>query len=211
VRSQQRQRRADEPAVGVAGDAVVRVVLEPAQHVPAIGQAGRADAVGDADAALVAEDAVRPAHDVAADVDVVAHELHGHVLRLVDGDERTRRAVVERRHGVVEVRGVADAGVDGGARLLVRRVGVADGRDDAGATRRRTASRPPSSSGAMVIMRSAPAVASRTSSNALRRDGPHAFRRQPADAHGVHERPLEVQPQQVRAAELAAAVRAACP
>ena len=55
--------------------------------------------------------------------------------RLIGGEQRTRQprlAMMERRHGVEQMRAEADAGVDGGTTLLVGGVRVAGRYDNAG-------------------------------------------------------------------------------
>ena len=124
-----RERAAGERAGLAAGDPVVDLHVEITQAVRAVVEPGARDGVGhERDPAL----RCLPHHrrSDGRDVHPVEDQLDDDVGPRKRGADDTRVAVVERAHGVEEVRHAPHAEVEGGVRLLGRGVRVTGGDGD---------------------------------------------------------------------------------
>ena len=110
---------AGEGAVGQGAATALKREVLPAQLVLAVGQAAAAQAVGDDDDAPVAEELEGQAHHGGVDVHTVGDDLGGHAWHLATGHDGAGLAVVQRRHGVEEVRHVLGTCLEGRARRVV--------------------------------------------------------------------------------------------
>ena len=128
-----RERAAGERvAVGQAGDAAGHVDVEVAEAVSPVLGSGGADGVGDQGDPAGALRQVGEAHGRRVQVVAVDDQLARHGGTPQAGAERSRLAVVHRRHGVAEVGRDGRAGLDGGDRVGPRAVGVPDRHRHAG-------------------------------------------------------------------------------
>ena len=118
---------AGQRAVGQADAVVVDGDLGAAERLRPGGIPRAADRVGD-DREALAEGALGHRHDVRVHVDAVGDEPDVQPLVGQRHAGQPRLAVVQRRHGVEEVRDPGGAGVDGGGRLGVRWPGCARAR-----------------------------------------------------------------------------------
>ncbi len=124
-----RERAAGERAGLAARDPVVDLHVEITQAVRAVVEPGSRDGIGhERDPAL----SCLPHHrrSDGRDVHPVEDQLHDDVGPRKRGAGDTRVAVVERTHGVEEVRHAPHAEVEGGVRLLGRGVRVTGGDGD---------------------------------------------------------------------------------